>query len=200
MRVIPLFCRVSYDGQSFLLMLQVSFPLQLVLTKYCAILKSAEIKAVIEEKAFFWKFSAWIFYVPPTDWLMWRLRINLRILVIAPDCEKSSHKKRKKNGSSSVLCERNNRAGEVMEGGMESGDHTSFFFFPKMAPQHIASFAVLKALIKDTESSLQESSSPSTFSLLHPINVGKWLPTTECQIITGSPPRVKKWKKQMTLC
>lgn len=128
MRVIPLFCRVSYDGQSFLLMLQVSFPLQLVLTKYCAILKSAEIKAVIEEKAFFWKFSAWIFDFPPTDWLMWRLRINLQILVIAPDCEKSSHKKRKKNGSSSVLCERNNRAGEVMEGGMESGDHTSFFF------------------------------------------------------------------------
>lgn len=116
---------------------------------------------------------------------------------------KSHHtKKEKKNGSSSVLCERNNRAGEVMEGGMESGDHTSFFFFyfPKMAPQHIASFAVLKALIKDTESSLQESSSPSMFSLLHPINVGKWLPTTECQIITGSPPRVKKWKKQMTLC
>lgn len=37
MRVIPLFCRVSYDGQSFLLMLQVSFPLQLVLTKYCVI-------------------------------------------------------------------------------------------------------------------------------------------------------------------
>lgn len=64
----------------------------------------------------------------------------------------------------------------------------AFFFLPKMAPQHITSFAVLKALIKDTESSLQESSSPSMFSLLHPINVGKWLPTTECQIITGSPP------------
>lgn len=199
MRVIPLFCRVSYDGQSFLLMLQVSFPLQLVLTKYCAILKSAEIKAVIEEKAFFWKFSAWIFYVPPTDWLMWRLRINLRILVIAPDCEKSSHKKRKKMEAPRCCVSEIIEQGKWREG-WRAEITQAFFFFPKMAPQHIASFAVLKALIKDTESSLQESSSPSMFSLPHPINVGKWLPTTECQIITGRPPRVKKWKKQMTLC
>lgn len=199
MRVIPLFCRVSYDGQSFLLMLQVSFPLQLVLTKYCVILKSAEIKAVIEEKAFFWKFSAWIFYVPPTDWLMWRLRINLRILVIAPDCEKSSHKKRKKMEAPRCCVSEIIEQGKWREG-WRAEITQAFFFLPKMAPQHITSFAVLKALIKDTESSLQESSSPSMFSLLHPINVGKWLPTTECQIITGSPPRVKKWKKQMTLC
>lgn len=131
MRGIPLFCRVSYDGQSFLLMLQVSFPLQLVLTKYCAILKSAEIKAVIVEKAFFWKFSAWIFYFPPTDWLMWRLRINLRILVTAPDCEKSSHKKRKKNGSSLVLCERNNRAEAKWWRDGERRSHKLFFFLQK---------------------------------------------------------------------
>lgn len=130
MRVIPLFCRVSYDGQSFLLMLQVSFPLQLVLTKYCAILKSAEIKAVIEEKAFFWKFSAWIFYVPPTDWLMWRLRINLRILVIAPDCEKSSHKKRKKMEAPRCCVSEIIEQGKWREG-WRAEITQAFFFFQK---------------------------------------------------------------------
>ena len=83
-----------------------------------------------EEKLFFWKFSAWIFYFPPTDWLMWLLRINLLILVIAPDGEKSSHIRKKsiKNGSSSVLCERKNRAGSRWwKEGEREGDHTSFF-------------------------------------------------------------------------
>lgn len=72
------------------------------------------------------------------------------------------------------------------DGKRERGREITQASFPKMAPQYVTSFAVLKALIKDTESSLQESSSPSMFSPLHPVNV-KWLPTLECQIIAGRP-------------